>query len=373
MRSARIVAATAVLVILGGCYSPPQQGHPVPATDRKSAPVKHRGTAHPKPAHRHRTPQSRLRRHAERRPFSANPLSGRKPVPASPVLAVKVDDTAAARPQVNINAADVVYIEQVEAGLTRLLAVYSDAHPGEVGPVRSVRYSDLELLRQYGRIGLAYSGGAAAVVDSVHRADLIDSGAQRWGDAYHRSGAKPMPYNLMLDSNALARHVGRFAKVRDIGLRWAAADRRFRRPVHSVSTVVGGTPVEFAWHSGLHQWVRRVGGATKPAELAPGGGANATQSDGAAVSTQNVIVQSCVVAKDARDVDVDGSPSSYTRTVGSGRALVFSGGRMIDGRWSRPNAAAPTHYRDKHGNDITLRPGGVWIVLVARGAPVNIH
>ncbi|HVX45649.1 MAG TPA: DUF3048 domain-containing protein [Mycobacteriales bacterium] len=361
MRTGRVVAAAAVLLVTAGCYAPPHSA-PVrtPAFTTSAAPTTHRAAPHhPRRTHRPHRPAHHRRPHP--RPPRVNPLSGRKPVPTTPVVAVKIDDTAAGRPQTNINAADVVYVEQVEAGLTRLLAVYSDALPSDVGPVRSVRYSDLELLRQYGRIALAYSGGAAAVVDAVHRADVIDSGAQRWGDAYYRSGTRPMPYNLMANARMLGAHVGKFARVRDIGLRWAARDRRFRRPVHSFSTVVGQTPVGFVWHAGLKQWIRRIGGSST------------TQSDGAAVSTPNVIIQSCLVAKDARDVDVDGSASSYTRTVGSGRAIVFSGGRMIDGKWSRRSASAPTHYTDKRGRDIRLRPGGVWVLLVARGAPVSIR
>ena len=40
-----------------------------------------------------------------------------------PILAVKIDDTNAAHPQVGLNSADVIYIEQVEGGLTRLAAI----------------------------------------------------------------------------------------------------------------------------------------------------------------------------------------------------------------------------------------------------------
>ena len=75
------------------------------------------------------------------------------------MIAVKIDDTAPGRPQVGIDKADIVYIEEVEGGLTRLAAVFGTNKPA-VGYVRSTRPSDPDLLLQYGKITEAYSGGA---------------------------------------------------------------------------------------------------------------------------------------------------------------------------------------------------------------------
>jgi len=86
-----------------------------------------------------------------------NVLSGREGT-NGPVLAVKIDDTNAAHPQIGLEDADVVYIEQVEGGLTRLAAIFSSVIPERVGPVRSARISDIDILSQYGRVAFAYSG-----------------------------------------------------------------------------------------------------------------------------------------------------------------------------------------------------------------------
>ena len=75
-----------------------------------------------------------------------------------PVLFVKIDDTKAAHPQIGLDSADVVYIEQVEGGLTRIAAVFSNKLPAEIGPVRSARISDIDLMANYGRVGMAFSG-----------------------------------------------------------------------------------------------------------------------------------------------------------------------------------------------------------------------
>ena len=97
-----------------------------------------------------------------RRPLTPTPTVS--PLMGGPVLAVKIDNTPSARPRIGLNKADIVYVEPVEGGLTRLLAVFSSRMPPEVGPVRSARESDVDLLANYGRVALAYSGGSAYTV-----------------------------------------------------------------------------------------------------------------------------------------------------------------------------------------------------------------
>jgi len=63
-----------------------------------------------------------------------NVLSGREGANGQ-VLVVKIDDTTQAHPQIGLEDADIVYIEQVEGGLTRLAAVFSSVIPERVGPV----------------------------------------------------------------------------------------------------------------------------------------------------------------------------------------------------------------------------------------------
>ena len=102
-------------------------------------------------------------------PAPVNPLTGLAPVPAGPVVGVKIDDTPNGRPMRNINLADVVYIEQVEGGLTRLLAVFATNKPAGRLSVRSTRASDPELVAQYGPIDYVASGGASEPVAGARR------------------------------------------------------------------------------------------------------------------------------------------------------------------------------------------------------------
>ena len=93
-------------------------------------------------------------------------LSGRVGVDG-PVLAVKIDDTNAAHPQIGLEDAEIIYIEQVEGGLTRLAAIFSTVIPQRVGPVRSARISDIDILSQYGKVDFAYSGAQRAKLSVI--------------------------------------------------------------------------------------------------------------------------------------------------------------------------------------------------------------
>lgn len=337
----RRLAVTVVLVAgLAACSDdPPPQAAPAPATTTASPTPSPTPTPAPKPPPK---------------PAPAvNPLTGLRGVPTNPVIAVKIDDTASGRPQIGLEQADIVYVEQVEGGATRLAAVFASRLPGTVGPVRSVRNMDPQLLGAYGRPALAYSGGAALPVRKLRASPLVDAGPQRRGGSYRRLGSRPAPYNLVADLRGLARSVGGgVSRPKDIGLDWAASSPLVTsaRKATSLSVNVGRVRQAFRW-DGRH-WVR----------LDPQGRVIRTAS-GQAEKTKNVVIQFSPVRLDPTNVDVTGTPSAFTTTVGRGRLLVFRNGRAISGLWLRSSAAGGTRYIDSRGRPLPLDPGGAWVLL----------
>jgi len=291
---------------------------------------------------------------------AVNPLTGFPGTPAGPVLGVKIDNTAAARPQWGLNQADVVYVERVEGGLTRLIAVYASHRPARAGPVRSVRGSDPELLVQYGSMALAFSGGAANELASFRASGLVDASSAAHPDAYARIGSRPAPYYLVVDVGALSREVAGAAAVGDVGFRWAETDPRLADAarVSRFTAVVGNTPISFRWDAAARRWVQTLADSVVRA------------ADGEPVSTSDVLVQFCRVTPDFHDVDQAGSPAAYTHSVGSGRAVLFRDGRRIDGSWRRPRPGDPTRFQSTSGGDLWLRPGNVWVILAPAGSPL---
>ncbi len=84
-------------------------------------------------------------------PHLRSPFTGGAVRSLNRVLAVKIDNIVYARAQTGLTHTDIVYVLPVEGGLSRFLAVFSSGYAPVIGPVRSAREDDLELLRQFGR------------------------------------------------------------------------------------------------------------------------------------------------------------------------------------------------------------------------------
>ncbi len=299
-------------------------------------------------------------------PPARNPFTGLGGVPKSPVIAVKIDDTEPGRPQVGINQADIVYIEAVEGGLTRLAAIFGTNKPTKVGYVRSTRPSDPDLLLQFGKITEAYSGGAHDSLPRVH-ASGITSWSNDAGAPYYFRSPHPNDHgyiNLALNLAQVAKTTKTNAP-RSIGWTFQASDAGLPAAKGTdVRTVVrgsnaGGTAVEFRYDTHLQKYVRYIGGQRQ------------VDSQGKPVTATNVIVQLCRVDAHPADTDVNGNPSQFTYTVGSGKVQVFRHGHRISGTWSRPKLSSGTTLRTVAGKPLPLVPGNTWVVLATIGTPVS--
>jgi hypothetical protein len=290
-------------------------------------------------------------------PPAPSPLTG-EAASDNPVVAVKIEDTALGRPQVGVDKADIVYVEQVEGGLTRLLAVFNTSLP-TVEPVRSVRPSDPELALQFGDIVLVASGGSPAGIAPLIKSPLRAVINDRGDPGFNRDPNREAPENLRANLDLIAAKT-KGPKATDIGLEWSPRlPASTTQPGTAVRTRVGGTTVTFRWNKKTHRYMRIIDGVVQHT------------ADGSVISTPNVIVQFCRVTVYAKDRDVLGNPAQYTHTIGQGRVAVFRGGRRIDGTWSRQSVDDGTTLRATGGTTIPLAPGGAWFVLVATNAPLD--
>jgi hypothetical protein len=280
-------------------------------------------------------------------PPPVSPFTGLPTDLNAPVLGVKIDNAAVARPQSGLELADVVYVEPVEGGLSRLLAVYQSRVPPVVGPIRSSRASDLQLLANFGRPALAFSGAAAEVGALVARAPVLDvSALTRPGD-YHRDRRRSMPHNLYGDANLL-RQGG--APPRDIGFRFGPPPFG-GRPVPETEVRYPAATIGVQWAPADARWVISMDGT-------PLASASGPRPSAATVVLQRVSVRATEVR------DATGAPSPFAATVGSGEAVVLRDGLVFAGNWSRPAPDAITTFTLPDGSPLTFAPGPVWVVLV---------
>jgi hypothetical protein len=278
-----------------------------------------------------------------------SPFTG-EPVPSlGPVLAVKIDNLAPARPQTGLTGADIVYLIPVEGGLSRVLAVFSSHVPAVIGPVRSAREDDLELLRQFGRPGFGFSGAQPQLLPVVERARIVDlyNGRVR---GYFRDPRRAAPHNLYARSSQLLAQAPGASKARDIGFRFGPAPSG-GRPVTSFPVSYPAASFMFRWSATGGRWLVWMDG--RPAGAAEGG----------QLSAPTVVIQYTKV-RTSRFLEAGARPP-YAESAGTGTGLVLRGGQAYAVRWSRPHADGGTTFTTASGQPMTFARGPVWVVLAA--------
>ena len=270
------------------------------------------------------------------------------------VLTIKIDNTPEAHPQYGLEKADVIYEEIVEGGITRLAAIFNSHLVNRVGPVRSVRRTDREIVTPIGGI-FAFSGGAQYAVDSIEKAPVKLVDQFNAGSAMFRDPNRPAPHNLFANAIRLMA-MGR-VHIPPPLFKYAAHNAKALGPKVASFTVnfLAGYQVTYSWDARTHSWDRSIFGHPD------------VEATGQRMSPTNVIVMSVTYAG---GVGVEGSQAVLT---GTGPVMVFTNGRLQRGYWSRSHLKFVTAYRSRSGHDIRLRPGQTLVELEARGESVSIQ
>lgn len=276
-------------------------------------------------------------------------LSGR-PGEDGQVLAVKLDNTVNSHPHAGLMAADVVYLEEVEYGLTRYMAIYSSKYPKVVGPVRSARESDLEILEQYGRVGFAFSGANPQILGEIAAAPLYPLSHDAGAAGYSRSPDRSAPWDLFADPDQLLEGAPKATEAKDVGFEFDDATPAGGKKVREFTSFWPSAQARFVWSAKADRWLLWMDG--DPAMTTEG-----PQLGGTTVIVQRVDVYPSDLG------DAYGGVTPTTETVGSGDAWMFRDGRMWPITWSRPTAKDGTTWKYR-GSDVPLDPGQVWIVLL---------
>ena len=286
-------------------------------------------------------------------PIEKNVLSGRDGV-NGPVLVVKIDDTSSAHPQIGLEDADVVYIEQVEGGLTRLAAIFSSVIPTRIGPVRSARISDIEIMAQYGRVAFAYSGARRSLLPVIAAANLQNLGAQSQSPTiYTNDVTRRQPHAMVLRADLLMQRVidkdYKIDLAKSVG--WNFGDTQLqgveisRATVHWPSATYGvvWSSLEKRWHL-THNNVQNL-------------------SDLGRVLGPTTFVIQIVSITPSEYGDKFGGVTPFSNTVGNGSGYILRDGKSFTARWSRLSPELGTTWTSLDGSEIAFAPGQVWVAL----------
>ena len=277
------------------------------------------------------------------------------------ILVVKIDDTNAAHPQIGVESADVVYVEQVEGGLTRLAAIYTSKLPPLIGPIRSARISDIELLAQFGRVGFAYSGAQSKMRPVIAAANLENLSAERNPPSiYGKDPDRPGPVDMILKPDLLLERANANPKIR-IETATASVFPFGDAPKGETNTAVAkvkwpSAKYELRWDSTNEKWLIYFN--EKPNMAA----------NGEHLYADTAIIQIVSITPSIYG-DKFGEITPFSKTIGSGKAVMLRDGFSYQISWQRNLETDVTTWMSEDGGVANFKPGRTWIFLTDK-APV---
>jgi len=265
-------------------------------------------------------------------------------------ITVKIDNTPWSQPKYEVDQADVVYEEVVEAGYTRLAAIFNSHTPDRVGSVRSVRKTDQSIVWPIGGV-FVYAGGAPYALASINTAPVVRLDETTAGPLMFRDNSRHAPYNLYAHVDQMYAKCGKPVPPPPLFTYRAAHAPVGGVPATTVHVGFQGSPsfaVTWTWDPANGTWKRSIFGSSE------------TTASGQQLAPKNVVVMFVNYVGGDPAHDNIGAEAVLT---GTGRALVFTAGKQITGTWSRPDKSRPARLLNAAGQQIALTPGQTWVEL----------
>jgi Protein of unknown function (DUF3048) N-terminal domain/Protein of unknown function (DUF3048) C-terminal domain len=296
-------------------------------------------------------------------------------------LGVMIENSAPARPQSGINAADVTYEAYAEGGITRTMNVYYCQDAGIIGPVRSARTYFLDWISEYGNNPLyTHVGGANSPGPANALGQIVTYGWNQYNDMNQFSIGFPVFYrdetrqghevatehtmysvtSQLWDYAAQNRgltNVDKDGKSWDstfVPYKFQDALSANERPASQVISIPWSGPdyaVTWTYHPKDNLYYRDNGGSP-----------HMDRNTHKQLTATDVIVLFYTVTH-AQD-GYQGNEHLLYGTTGSGKAIVFENGKEIKGTWSKADRTSRTIISDSSGNEVTFTAGKLWYEML---------
>ena len=266
------------------------------------------------------------------------------------VFAVKFDDTNDAHPQQGVESADVVYITQVEAGLTRLMGIYSSNYPEVLGPIRSARISDLSILGEYGRVGFLYSGAQSKMRPVIAESNLINLSAERNPPSiYFNDPSRRSPYSMMVKPNLLLEKAADVELAKKPG--WQHGPRaKGAKKIISAEINWPNAGYEAHWSAIDRKFLLKHNSRENIA------------SSGIQLGSPMMVIQMVKISPSEYG-DKFGGVTPKSEVIGSGHGYLLRNQRFVKALWNRASLSEPTTWSLEDGSPAYFAPGQIWFFL----------
>jgi hypothetical protein len=272
------------------------------------------------------------------------------------VLAVKIDNHPLARPQSGIDQADMV-MEMLVEGITRFITIWHESDSDYLGPNRSGRPTDANLLPAFNEPTFTISGAQGWVQNMItgNGVNLI----KELSTGTFRVSGRRAPHNLYVDTFILRETADEreYANEPPEGPIWTFGQMPAdASPASSVDIAFLGNRVVWDWDETEGLWLRTAQGSESIVRDQEG--------------EETRVGVPVMVALYTNQYSVNGLPSS--EVTGSGEAYVFANGEYVSGTWEREELTDWFTLTDAEGNVMNVPPGKVWVSLVPSGRGLTI-
>lgn len=266
------------------------------------------------------------------------------------VTAIMLENSPDARPQSGLKEAGVVYEAIAEGGITRFLALYQEAKPDLIGPVRSVRMYYVDWAAAY-NASIAHIGGSAAALAEVRSGNYRDIDQFFNGSYYWRATDRYAPHNVYTSFAKLDALNAAKGYTQSTFTGWPRQDGKASKEPNATSIAINFSSALFNTHydydPATNTYLRSAGGSAsndrEKGQIAP-----------------NVVIAMKVAMSTVQE---DGLRESIT-TIGTGEATIFQNGTATPVTWKKASRADPIHFVGSDGNEVALNRGQTWVAAI---------
>ncbi|NHI67655.1 DUF3048 domain-containing protein [Lactococcus formosensis] len=272
-----------------------------------------------------------------------------------PITAVMVENSPEARPQSGLKDAGVVFEAVAEGGITRFVALYQEAQPDLIGPVRSIRPYFVEWAAGFDA-GLAHVGGSELALNMVKSGDYVADLDQFKAPEgiFWRSEDRVAPHNMYTKMSGLDKYMAKLDKKKSDFQSW---DRQALNSDKTESDLPAAQAIRLPVSTGIFEVSYHYDTASKTYQRFQGGEAHQDREKGQI--SPDVVIAIMVNQKlsaDGNHMDIE--------TTGTGKVYIFQNGKVQEGNWAKSNAQTNISFTDGQGNKIPLKSGQTWITAV---------
>lgn len=273
-----------------------------------------------------------------------------------PAVAVKIENSAAARPQTGLNQADVVWETIIDFDVSRLLAVYHSVYPEAVGPVRSIRPVDMRVYAPLDPV-FVFSGAQKGILAQMKATQGFWLDETRGQAGMWRDRSRVAPHNLYgsveklstLATNHTNSPEEQFSFAPDFKEASAAVAGETTSNI-SLNMSTAAKP-QWQWSENAKVWVRSEGNTP------------VKDSQGEPLTATNVVIIEVKAVNSAFKAQ-NNAPVPDNLLEGTGTATVATGGKTLTGTWSKADKNSPLVLHTEDGKSLDLAPGNTWVELL---------